>query len=303
MKPSGPSFPAFAAPVRRLPSGLLHWLCCAFLIAYAGMNQYLYAVTDKLYLVDHDWCILHRSYANYNADPSGWTSSSLRSLLSGNAFWYAFSNFWVSAHFWLFGRTLAVSKLAMLLPLLCMALAVYGLVYSITKKELAGFLAALLSLSLPAVMRDSRTHFPFIPLAAVLLLACLFTIDNLDLRNARRCVALSVCLWLGGLVHYSAFLLFPFFFAYLLYSNKEKTRYALVLAVFFLSAAWNRADFGKWLCYAISHSPDASWKDNLLDLLRYFRSADVGAGLKVPSFRRSEQPTPRRFHIPHPPLA
>jgi hypothetical protein len=29
----------------------------------------------------------------------------------------------------------------------------------------------------------------------------------------------------------------------------------------------------------------------------------VGAGLKVPSFRRSEQPTPRRFHIPPPPHA
>lgn len=232
-----------------IPSNLLHWTCCVFIGIYVLANQYFYAVSDRLLFADHDWQFLRSVFENYNKDPSGQTLSFLRDFISGEHGKYTFAPFLASLNFLAWGRTLVAFKMGMAGPLLGLALATYSLTYSVTKRELAGLLAAIIVLNLPFVVSDSRTYFAFIATTAACLFACSFIIDNLDLGDARSCALFMVCLGLCSLIHYSALIYFPFLFAFLFYSNKNRTRYAIMIVGCLLIGAWSRTQFMAWLAW------------------------------------------------------
>ena len=266
-----PRYQKCLAFLARAPASLLHWLCCGFVGIYVLTNQYFYAVSDKLCFVNHDWWILSPTFENYNAGPAGYVLSTIKNLALRPGFHYGFSNFILAANFLVFGRTLFVYKMTMAAPLLCLALAAYWLAYSVTKKELAGLLSAIAVCDMQIVVIDSRTQFPFIALTAALLLACLAAIDNLDLRDGRRLVVFAACFWACVLIHPSAFLFCPFIFAYLFFSNRNRARYAALLLLFLLTAAWCRPAVTAWMA---NKQGGASLQNAASNIWRHIRAAD-----------------------------
>ena len=268
------------ASLARTPASLLHWVSCVFIGIYVLTNQYFYAVSDKLCFVDHDWGISTPTFDNYNAGPAAFLLTAIKNLcgMRPDYHHYYFSNFLLTANFLIFGRTLFVYKMAMALPLLCLELAAYGLTYSVTKRELAGLLSAIIVLNLPIVVIDSRTQFPFIALTAASLLACLAAIGNLDLASGKRCVLFSMCMAACALIHPSAFLFIPFVFAYLFFSNRNRRRFAVLLLIFFLTAAWCSPAVLSWMA---EKKEGAAFQDVASNIWRHIRAAEFPLNLQT----------------------
>lgn len=229
-------------------SNAIHWIWCLFIIFYIAMSQYTYAISDKQFVVNHDYWIYRSTFQQYNEDPSGHILSLARDLFFKKIQHYdfLFVNLIASLSFYVFGRTLFVFKMTNLPFLIVMALSVYFISYRLTRKEIFGILASLILVSLPVMINNSRTQFAFIPLTSMLCLSVFFIVKNITLDKKVDCVFFSTFMCLSVLVHPSAFLFYSFIYLYFLFAKKSKVNFSFMLVFFLLVFAWRHATFMHW---------------------------------------------------------
>ncbi|MFA5388676.1 MAG: hypothetical protein WC312_02850 [Candidatus Omnitrophota bacterium] len=237
--------------IKHFKENWLSWLICGFIISCALVNQYIYAVTDKVFMVDHDGQICASVVSDYNNGAEAYILSLAKKIVlrdnTNGDLSFAFTNFNLAVNFYIFGKTLFVYKMSMAWFLMILGLSVYFIVFHLTKKELFGLLASLMVLNLNIVINNSRTQFEFIPLAAICALAAYFIIKDTRLENKVNCLIFSLLTYAGVLIHPSAFFYFSFFYIYLLFTRKNKINYSAMLIFFLIIFAWNFSFLIPWV--------------------------------------------------------
>jgi len=235
---------------KRFDSTCLHWLCCIFLILYIWMNQYSYAKSDKLFIVDHDLQFSSSLFEQYNKNPAGYINSLLKDLIFQKPCHppgATFLDLRLAIEFYIFGRTLFVYKMDMAYFLIIMCLAIYFIVYTLTKREIFGLISSLVLLNFPVIMDISRKQFAFIPATAICTVALLFVIRDIRLDKKLNCVLFLICLLLGSLIHPSFLLYLAFIYLYLACSKKNMLYYVIMTVSFFLVFTWTYFHFIDWM--------------------------------------------------------
>ncbi|HOW27199.1 MAG TPA: hypothetical protein PK876_01675 [Elusimicrobiota bacterium] len=238
---------------RLFKNKILFYLCLLTVCGYAWAGHYVYSITDRDYVIDHDYMILSsaRIYSDYDQRaPGRYLRESVQDILfhRGDR-WYTknLQTLILAGCFMLFGKTLIVYKMSMIWALLGLVLAAYLLLYRETRSELAGLWGALLLLTMTNTITMSRRYFGFLPMACVALWA-LYAYLRYQEEGGRRWFALLCALFVVGTwIHYSVYLYFMMFAVVGLFVWKER-RFLAVYSIFYLSVLlWNKDQLLWWL--------------------------------------------------------
>lgn len=232
---------------RKFSGSFLHWLSCGAIVAYILVNQYIYAVSDKTFLPDHDSGICREILRAYNYGPLEYMAALARQLIIHAPDTSVFTNFVLAVSFYAFGRTLFVFKMCMAYALIIICLGVYFIVFRLTRKAYYGVIAAATVFNLPVVVEISRKQFSYLPLAAVCVMAILIVVRDMRLNSRHNCVFLAACLWIGASIHNSVFIYFLFICVYLIFVKKNPRHYSLILALYLALFAARLPFLSSWL--------------------------------------------------------
>ncbi|HOW26918.1 MAG TPA: hypothetical protein PK876_00240 [Elusimicrobiota bacterium] len=231
---------------------LIHGACLLFLVVYAVLLQFEYAVSDRQIVIDHDHGILQNSrmYVHYNDDPVGYIRQSLKGLLIHQGdIWHkkSLSTLILAIGFFVFGKTIFVYKMCMVWAFLGLGLASYYLVRRQTGIEWIGLVGGLLVMTAPIIPSMARTHYGYLPLACLMVWSFHVYLIYQERRQKTCLAVLCLLSYVATWTHYSVYLYLFLLGLIWLAMTDDRRRAVGYLCFVFLLMLWNPDQINLWV--------------------------------------------------------